>query len=121
MAREIRSPYKGTKAYEVFRKIVNGFPENYAIYTLYNVGNNWYWVNSKGYLHILKAEVERVLIGKKLFRIEDCYISKSNMIMTKGYLVNGLYYKDTILNSLKQGISLEDFILSLSSWEVVKW
>lgn len=116
MATEIKSPYKGTKAYEVFRKIVNDFPENYTLYTLYNVGNNWYWVNSKGYLHILKAEVERVLIGKKLFRIEDCYISKSNMIVTKGYLVNGLYYKNTILSSLKQGISLEDFISSLPSW-----
>lgn len=116
MATEIKSPYKGTKAYEVFRKIVNDFPENYTLYTLYNVGNNWYWVNSKGYLHILKAEVERVLIGKKLFRIEDCYISKSNMIGTKGYLVNGLYYKNTILSSLKQGISLEDFISSLPSW-----
>lgn len=43
------------------------------------------------------------------------------MIVTKGYLVNGLYYKNTILSSLKQGISLEDFMLSLSSWEVVKW
>lgn len=116
MATEIKSPYKGTKAYEVFRKIVYDFPENYTLYTLYNVGNNWYWVNSKGYLHILKAEVERVLIGKKLFRIEDCYISKSNMIVTKGYLVNGLYYKNTILSSLKQGISLEDFISSLPSW-----
>jgi len=116
MSTEIKSPYKGTKAYEVFRKIVNDFPENYTLYTLYNVGNNWYWVNSKGYLHILKAEVERVLIGKKLFRIEDCYISKSNMIVTKGYLVNGLYYKNTILSSLKQGISLEDFISSLPSW-----
>jgi hypothetical protein len=116
MATEIKSPYKGTKAYEVFRKIVNDFPENYTLYTLYNVGNNWYWVNSKGYLHILKAEVERVLIGKKLFRIEDCYISKSNMIVTKGYLVNGLYYKNTILSSLKQGISLKDFISSLPSW-----
>lgn len=121
MSKEIKSPYKGTKAYEVFRKIVNGFPENYTPYTLYNVGNNWYWVNSKGYLHILKVEVEKVLIGKKLFRIEDCYVSKSNAIVTKGNLVNDPYYKDTILNSLKQGISLEDFILSLSSWEVVKW
>ena len=116
MATEIKSPYKGTKAYEVFRKIVYDFPENYTLYILYNVGNNWYWVNSKGYLHILKAKVERVLIGKKLFRIEDCYISKSNMIVTKGYLVNGLYYKNTILSSLKQGISLEDFISSLPSW-----
>ena len=29
MAMEIRNPYKNTKAYEVVRKIVNGFPENY--------------------------------------------------------------------------------------------
>lgn len=116
MAKEIKSPYNGTKAYEVFRKIVDGFPENYSLYTLYRVGNNWYWVNSKGYLHVLKVKLEVALIDRKFFRIEDCYISKLNVIVNKGCLVNGLYYKDTILNSLKQGISLEDFISSLPSW-----
>lgn len=113
MAKEIKSPYKGTKAYEVFRKIENGFPENYSLYTLYRVGNNWYWMNSKGYLHVLKVTLEVTVADKRFFRIEDCYISKLNIIVNKGCLVNGLYYKDTILNRLKQGISLENFILSL--------
>lgn len=113
MAKEIKSPYKGTKAYEVFRKIVNSFPENYSFYTLYRVGNNWYWMNSKGYLHVLKVALGVTVADKRFFRIEACYISKLNVIVNKGCLVNGLYYKDTILNSLKQGISLKDFILSL--------
>lgn len=87
MAKEIKSPYNGSKAYEVFRKIVNGFPENYSFYTLYRVGNNWYWLNSKGYLHVLKVALEVTVADKRLFRIEDCYISKLNVIVNKGCLV----------------------------------
>lgn len=113
MAREIRSPYKGTNAYEVFRRIIKGFPENYSLYTLYRVGNNWYWMNSKGYLHVLKVDLEVAVTDRRLFRIEDCYISKLNIIVNKGCLINGLYYRDTILSRLKQGISLENFISSL--------
>lgn len=45
MSMEIRSPYnKGTKAYEIVSKIVNEFPDNYSLYTLYRVGNKWYWL-----------------------------------------------------------------------------
>ena len=114
MAMEIRNPYKNTKAYEVVSKIVNGFPENYSLYTLYRVGNNWYWRTNKGYLHILRVALE-MGSDKRLYKIEDCYISKANIIVNKGCLVSGLYYKYAILNSLKKGISLDNFILSLPS------
>lgn len=114
MPKEIRSPYKGTKAYEVVSKIVNGLSENYSFYTLYRVGNNWYWLTNKGYLHILRVALE-MGSDKRLYKIEDCYISKANIIANKGCMVSGLYYKYAILNRLEQGISIDNFILSLPS------
>lgn len=120
MSMEIRSPYnKGTKAYEIVSKIVNEFPDNYSLYTLYRVGNKWYWLTNKGYLHILRERLEVTVNDNRLYKIEDCYLSKTNIIINKGCLVSGLYYKYAILNRLKQGISLENFIYRFNQEELL--
>ena len=52
-----------------------------------NLGNNIYWfINSKGYLHVLRPSIEKMNGRIVNYIIKDFMLTKDNMLQDKGVL-----------------------------------